>query len=154
MIATQETGLVAALNIDQRRGVRPCYVDGRCSTKTYLVVASRKEDGDPIGEGGKRVKNLIGVRNLGGDRYRWHAYPDWKFFNMEKPVMSTHSYHNHGFGYDSDILSGEATKALVKQLSTSRGMNVATLELLFPVLQRGFDPNNDATDNLPGKQSY
>jgi hypothetical protein len=134
----------------ERKGTRPCFVDGRLSTKTYLVVATKPDHTkDAFPEGVKLVKNLIGVRNLGDGTYRWHAYPSWEFYGLDKPVMARHSYHNHRYGYDSSILSAEATKGLLNQLNGTRGLVMAPLDQAMKVMLRGYDPSNDYPGHTP-----
>lgn len=132
----------------ERRGSQPCFVDGRCSTKTYVVVASKVENEEDKEPGAQVIKNLIGIRKLNDDSYRWHCYPNWAHYGMGQPMMGTHGYHNHAHNYDSHILNAEHTQNLINALHGQRGLNLAPKDQILKVLARGYKIDSDHTEHV------
>lgn len=120
--------------LSSRYGAKPCFIDGRCSYKTYLVVAAKPEqEADQF--------NAIGVRDL-GDQYRVHAYPSFGFFGLETPAGK---YDRPGHGYEGCYFQkGEEFDTFLAQLTGKRGVVVAPMPEVPVVSARGFNADQDA----------
>lgn len=120
-----------------RRGNEPCFIDGQVTSKTYLVVASKPEDQ-------ATTYNAIGIRRLENDRFRWHCYPNWGFFNLTEPVMGTRQTQRNA--YHTSILTREHTVELLSTLKFQRGLVVAPEDKIMEVLGRGYRYDLDHTE--------
>jgi hypothetical protein len=127
----------------ERRGQRPCFKDGLMSSLTYLIVASK-----PPSEA--EQYNALGVRLIGSGWYRVHAYPNLEAFSLGDlkydGINTGYFYHNDKHGYDSVQVERSRLTTMLDQLSKQRGVVVAPVEHVLEVLNRGFDPNSDATE--------
>ena len=100
--AAESTGCLPCFS-SPRRSQKPCYTNGRTTTKTYLVVVVNKQHPE---------YNALGVRNMSHGIYKLHFWPNIRPFKLKgepeglyrrQAGMSNGAYD--GVVMDQDVLS-------------------------------------------------
>lgn len=122
-----------------RRSEKPCYTNGRTSSKTYLVAAVSEQFPD---------YNALGVRNLGGGQYKLHFWPNIRPFKLKEEPSGLYRRPNGGQSngaYDGVVMYQDKVVALLNELRENPEFVVAPDAHVLGVLQRGFNPSEHVT---------
>lgn len=122
-----------------RRSEKPCYTDGLTTNKTYLVVAVNENHPE---------YNALGVRNLGGGKYKLHFWPNIRPFSLKNTPYDLyrrdHAWLSNG-PYDGCRMNQEQLVALLNELRENPNLVVAPDAHVLDVLQRGYNPSEHVT---------
>jgi hypothetical protein len=120
---------------------KPVFVDGRTSSKSYLVVATRA---DVV------TYNAVGVRRLGEDQYKFHFWPSDKDFGitLDPEVRYERSAGQSAWAYVGAVLTRTKMIALIDALRAMDGINCAPRDHILTALIKGYVPDEaEAAEN-------
>ncbi len=128
--------------VSQRAAAAPCFIDGACSYKSYLIVSSNvfvaKRD---INNTNVSEKVALGIRHLGNGKYRVHAYPDFKTFGQPE----LREYHRTNGGYDGAHLNTDGVTAMLLKLQETPGFVTVNPALALETVKTGYQSDTHAS---------
>ncbi|KVR21748.1 hypothetical protein WK13_34995 [Burkholderia ubonensis] len=112
---------------------QPVFVNGRTSTKTYLVVATKADTA---------TYNAVGVRKLSEDEFKFHFWPSDAAFGitLDSDVRYERGAGISAWSYTGAVLDKEKTIALIDQLRSLEGVNAAPRAHILEALMKGYVP--------------
>lgn len=128
-------------------GLKPCFVDGRTTYKSYLVVAVKP---------GEASYNAIGIKHCSGDGlegqnvYKFHFWPNAEFFGLAghrtlKGKLYDRPSGLSAMGYQSAILDQGTTETLLDAIKANPALQAAPRAQIFAVLHGGYGDLQAAT---------
>lgn len=122
-----------------RRSEKPCYTNGLTTIKTYLVAAVNENHPE---------YSALGIRNLGGDSYKLHFWPNIRPFNLKETPRGLYQRDHAGCSngpYDGCHMNQSQVVALLNELRENPDLVVAPDNHVLGVLQRGYNPSEHVT---------
>lgn len=125
-------------------GRNPCMVNGRTTTKSYLVAATRKD---------VKSYNAVGIKKIGGDRFKFHLWPNARALGLAAYLEERHpgAMYSRAAGmsaceYTGVVLDRSDTEAFLDYIKEKETLNVAKRQHIMDVLDGGCQPYGGCVD--------
>lgn len=111
-------------------GRAPCMVNGRTTSKTYLVVAVKQTENG---------YNAAGIRKLGDNEFKWHFWPRANDFHVVEHDKVRHKLYSRPAGrsvcaYEGVVTNKADTEILLDYLKCQPDLLTAPREQIFDAL--------------------
>lgn len=112
----QHPDLSQNIDVPHRGYETGTFVDGKNSSKSYLIVAVRKNED---------TYNCVGVRRLGPNHFKFHFWPSDTFFGVEAPDRYE-SHRGLSVGdYVGCVTDWDGVVSLLEAMMVAEGMETS-----------------------------
>lgn len=143
-------------------GFQPCFVNGRTTYKSYLVVAVNPTD---------EKYNAIGIKALGKDMndeevYKFHFWPSLEYYGLDsnRAFKDAKVYQRRSglsvTGYTSVVATQAQAEKIIDVIKAQPQLQTAARTQIFQTLHGGFDGLKATVDEaaikaaaLPGPEA-